>query len=232
LGLFEAAQASIAAALPIFELPADLRGLAVCRNNLSIIRLHAGDPDEARSIALQALADARAIENPLIEAAVLANLGNAERELREFDAALDHMHAAIDIRHRLGLQATFEELSDLALAQFLSGDRDAGRATADDIMLRAPASTENTVWPHYCFWTAACIYHGGGDGARAKTALELAVTRVREQLASTADDASRAAFLRVASVREVHAAADHGVWPEAFAAAPAPRRPVRAPRPS
>jgi len=223
LGLFSAGETSIRTALPIFEQAADLRGLAVCRTNLSMIHLHAGDPVQARSIGLQALADARAIEHPLIEAAALANLGNAERELREFDAALEHMHAAVEIRHRLGLSATFEELSDLALTQFVSGDHAAGRATADDIMLRAPASDENTVWPHYCFWAAACVYHGCGDDARAARALELALARIRDQLGSTADDASRAAFMQLVSVRAVHAAADHGIWPEGFAAATAGR---------
>jgi tetratricopeptide (TPR) repeat protein len=216
LGLFAAAEASLASALAIFEEAGDPRGLAACRTNLSMIRLLAGSPADARTIGLHALADARAIENPLIEAAALANVGNAERELGDFDAALDCMHAAIDIRHRLGLAATFEELSDLALTQLASGDREASRSTADDIMRRAPDSDENTVWPHYCFWAAACVYEACNDAPRAARALEQAARHVRAQLETIRDENARAAFAQLASVRAI-AAAREGRWP-AFAA--------------
>jgi DNA-binding SARP family transcriptional activator/tetratricopeptide (TPR) repeat protein len=213
LGLFAAAETSLNAALAIFAEAGDPRGLAVCRTNLSMIRLLSGAPAEAQSIGLHALADARAIENPLIEAAALANLGNAERELGQFAEALEHMHAAIGIRRRLGLPATFEELGDLALAQLASGDRVAGRGTADDIMRRAPESNENTVWPHYCFWAAACVYRACSDEAGAARALEHAVRHVREQVASITDEISRAAFAELGSVRAVRAASEGGGWP-------------------
>jgi hypothetical protein len=136
-----------------------------------MIRLLAGAPAQAQAIGEAVLVDARSIENPLIEAAALANLGNAERELGAYGAALAHMSAAIAIRESLGLRATFEELGDFALAQSASGGASAARNTADDIMRRAPGSADNTVWPHCCFWSAAYVYRACGDATRTRRCL-------------------------------------------------------------
>jgi DNA-binding SARP family transcriptional activator len=212
-GLLREAETSIASALAIFEETSDERGIAVCRANSCMIRLLLGDPRDARAIGLQALADARAIENPLIEAAALANLGNAERELGETGDALTHMHAAIAIRTRLGLHATFEELGDLALTQLAAGDLEASRATADDIVARAPTSHDNTVWPHYCYWAAARIYHALEDTARAQSALELAVRHVREQREALGQATARRGFDELATIREIVAAHEDDRWP-------------------
>jgi tetratricopeptide (TPR) repeat protein len=147
----------------------------------------------------------------VIEAGALANLGNAERELGDLDAALQHMNEAIAIRERLGRTATFEELGDLALAQLKAGDPVA-RQTADDIMQRADSSGENTVWPHYCFWAAARVYHERRDHAKAAAALQKAHDRVRMQLDAMADERSREAFRQLTAVRGIDAARS-GIWP-------------------
>jgi DNA-binding SARP family transcriptional activator len=212
-GLLPEADTSVASALGIFEECGDQRGIAVCRANLCMIRLLLGDPHDARAIGLHAIADARAIENPLIEAAALANLGNAERELGETGAALEHMHAAIAIRHRLGLTATFEELGDLALTQLAAGDLEASRATADDIIARAPSSDDNTVWPHYCYWAAARIYLALEERAQAKSALELAVRHVREQREALGEATARRGFDELATIRAIVAAHEDDRWP-------------------
>jgi len=212
-GLLPEAEKSIASALTLFEEAGDERGIAVCRTNSCMIRLLLGDPADARTVGRRALADARAIENPLIEAAALANLGNAERELGEIDAALEHMHAAIAIRNRLGLQATFEELGDLALTQLASGDLAASRATADDIVARASTSDENTVWPHYCYWAAARIYHAIGENARAQGTLELAVRHVRDQREALGHATARRGFDELATIRAIVAAHEEDRWP-------------------
>jgi DNA-binding SARP family transcriptional activator/tetratricopeptide (TPR) repeat protein len=212
-GLLPEAEKSIASALTLFEEAGDERGIAVCRTNSCMIRLLLGDPADARAVGRRALADARAIENPLIEAAALANLGNAERELGETRAALEHMHAAIAIRHRLGLSATFEELGDLALTQLASGDLEASRSTADDIIARAPKSGDNTVWPHYCYWAAARIYHAIGETAHARSALELAVRNVEEQREALGEATARRGFDELATIRAIVAAHEEARWP-------------------
>jgi tetratricopeptide (TPR) repeat protein len=212
-GLLPEAEKSIASALTLFEEAGDERGIAVCRTNSCMIRLLLGDPADARAVGRRALADARAIENPLIEAAALANLGNAERELGETRAALEHMHAAIAIRHRLGLSATFEELGDLALTQLASGDLEASRSTADDIIARAPKSGDNTVWPHYCYWAAARIYHAIGETAHARSALELAVRNVEEQREALGEATARRGFDELATIRAIVAAHEEDRWP-------------------
>ncbi len=212
-GLLPEADTSIASALAIFEETGDERGVAVCRANLCMIRLLLGDAVDARAIGLRALADARSIANPLIEAAALANLGNAERELGEIAKALEHMHAAIAIRHRLGLSATFEELGDLALTQLASGDLEASRSTADDIMARAPKSGDNTVWPHSCYWAAARIYHAIEETAHARNALELAVRHVEEQREALGEATARRGFDELATIRAIVAAHEEDRWP-------------------
>ena len=211
LGLLDDARSSLTAALEIFETFDDTRGRAASLTNLSMVRLLQRAPDEAKEIGLRALHAAREIANSVIEAGALANLGNAERELGELDAALTHMKEAIAIRERLNRSATFEELGDFALAQMKAGDADAVR-TADDIVQRADASGENTVWPHYCFWAAARVYHDQGDTNRATAALQRAEELVRVQLDAMADQRSREAFGELASVRGI-SAAQAGVWP-------------------
>ncbi|MBV9972054.1 MAG: tetratricopeptide repeat protein, partial [Candidatus Eremiobacteraeota bacterium] len=129
-GLLSEARASLLNALDIFKDLGDARGRAVCLTNLSMVRLLQQAATEAKGLGVDALHAARQIANAAIEAAALSNLGNAERELGELDAALGHMHEAIAIRKRLGRSATFEELADLALAQLKAG-QGAARETAD-----------------------------------------------------------------------------------------------------
>ena len=121
------------------------------------------------------------------------------------------MREAIAIRERLDRPATFEELGDLALAQLKVGDP-AALQTANDILQRADASGENTVWPHYCFWAAARVYHARGDEAGADRALRRAHELVGLQLSAMADERSRRAFSELASVRGI-LAAKNGSWP-------------------
>jgi tetratricopeptide (TPR) repeat protein len=211
LGLLEDARTSLSEALEIFEAFDDTRGRAAALTNLSMVRLLQRAPQEAKEIGTRALQASREIANSVIEAGALANLGNAERELEELDAALGHMQEAIAIRERLNRSATFEELGDLALAQLKAGDP-AALQTADDIMQRADASGENTVWPHYCFWAASCVYHERGQQSKAAAALRRAQDLVRLQLAAMADERSRKAFGELTAVRGI-SAAQTGVWP-------------------
>jgi predicted ATPase len=211
LGLLQDARSSLTEALDVFEAFDDPRGRAASLTNLSMVRLLQQEPEEAKEIGVRALQAAREIANSVIEAAALANLGNAERELGDLTAALVHMRDAIAIRERLNRPATFEELGDLALAQMKAGDA-AALQTADDIIERADSSGENTVWPHYCFWAAARVYHERGDDTRANAALKRSQDLVDLQLAAMADERSRAAFRELTSVQAI-AAAQSGIWP-------------------
>lgn len=211
LGLLDDARSSLENALEIFEAFDDMRGRAVSLTNLSMVRLLQQAPGEAGELASRALEASRKIANSVIEAAALANLGNAERELGQLESALAHMKDAIAIRERLGRPATFEELADLALAQLKAGEP-AALQTADDIMQRADASGENTVWPHYCFWAAARVYHHAGDDAKAAEALGRAQAHVRVQLDAIGDERAREGFGRLTAVRAI-SEAQGGVWP-------------------
>jgi DNA-binding SARP family transcriptional activator/energy-coupling factor transporter ATP-binding protein EcfA2 len=214
-GLLDSSTALLAEAFALFVKQDDRRGQAACRTNQSVVALLNGEAVEAKRLAALALDIARDLGLHLIEAAALSNLGNAERELGETSSALAHMREAIAIRNRLGRPATFEELGDFALALLASGDLDAARAAADDIIARLPVSSENTVWPHLCMWAAARIYRACEDEVAARAALDAAVVHVGRQIDSMTDPASRAAFSRLAAVREIVRAAETDFWPVA-----------------
>jgi tetratricopeptide (TPR) repeat protein len=212
LGLLDEASSRMADALAIFEEHKDARGVAGCRTNQSIIALVRGNAEEAKALAEAALAGTRSICTVAIESAVLANLGNAERELGRHEAALAHMREAISLREGLGGSVTFEELGDLALTELAAGNLEAARDRADEIIARAPRSPENTVWPHYCLWAAARVYRAGGDDAAAGDALHRAQTLVTRQVMAMSDPTSRAAFAALPAAVAIAAAAE-GVWP-------------------
>jgi tetratricopeptide (TPR) repeat protein len=215
LGLLDDAAASVEAAREIFVALDDRRGLACCDTNLSLIRLLQGGIDEAYALAQDALAGARAIESEFIAAGALSNLGNAERERGDREAAIGHMLEAIAIRHRQGRPATFEELSDLALTYLAFDDLDAARRTAEEIERLAASGEENLVWPHCAYWALAQVFRAHGEDARSEAALQHAARFVADQRNAISDDRSRAAFDALAAVRDITAAATAGVWPSA-----------------
>lgn len=219
LGLLDDAVRSLDAACEIFEALDDERGRAACASNLSMVRLLQGNAEEAKAAALRSLEAARAIETAAIEAAALSNLGNAERELREFDAALEHMYEAILLRERLGRPATFEELADFALTQLESGDVGAAHDTAQAMLAQTETSDENTVWPHYCFWIAARIFRAAGDGERAAPLLAHAYQTMQTQERAIAEQPSRTAFAALEMNRLIRAAAEQNDWPPTARAA-------------
>jgi len=212
VGLLEAASWRLAEALAIFAEHGDLRGVSGSRTNQSIVALLRGDARDAKRLGDAALADARTIDNHVIEAAALSNLGNAERELGECEQALEHMREAIAIRKRLGRPATFEELGDLALAYLAAGELASARSTAEEIMGRLNGSSENTVWPHYCLWAAARAFRASGEEAAARGALSRASTLVERQIVAMTDPGSRAAFRALPVVVAIEAAVA-GSWP-------------------
>ncbi|HEV2909654.1 MAG TPA: tetratricopeptide repeat protein [Candidatus Eremiobacteraceae bacterium] len=213
LGLLHDAESSLTEALEIFEALDNERGRAACASNLSMVRLLQGDAVEAKALALRSLEAARKLETTAIEAAALSNLGNAERELHEFAAALEHMQEAILLRERLGRPATFEELADYALTQLESGDIPCALDTARTMLLQAETSEENTVWPHYCYWIAARVFRAAGDQKRAADLLVQAHSTMRALEDAITEPASRTAFVALAMNRLIRAAAERGEWP-------------------
>ena len=86
----------------LFEGLHDPRGQAASALNISFTALQQGDYGQSKSAALRALALARSLQNPAYESQALGNLGAAERELGELQAAIGHMEAGIAILRELG----------------------------------------------------------------------------------------------------------------------------------
>jgi tetratricopeptide (TPR) repeat protein len=212
LGRLDDAFGSLTEADGIFEVQADLRGHAVCLTNLSMVALLRGDARKAQRLAQEALAAALELKSDVIQAAALSNLGNAERDLADYEGAISHMNEALRIRESMGHPGAYEELSDLALALLQAGDVDAAVALSRTTLQRARTSNDNNVWPHYCFWVGASAFHRAGADEEAAAALDEA-RRLMSAMAARIEDAeSRAAFLSLPMNEGILAASERGAW--------------------
>ncbi len=196
LGRFAEALASIERSNELFDVVSERRTIAANKVNASFIKLQLGDAEAARELARSALDDATAIGFPVFEAAALANLGNAERALGDFDAALEHMEAGIALRRPLQEAPDFaDDLADLILAYADAGRGPQAMATAEELAEIGRGGFDNSLWPHYIWWTMARGYAAGGDAERARSA-ETFAREALMQFASCIEDARmRAGFL-------------------------------------
>jgi tetratricopeptide (TPR) repeat protein len=97
LGALDEAETAFARAQTIFEQLHDARGQIVGALNLGFLRLCAGEPAASKVFGLRALELARHAKHAAFEAQALANLGAAERDAGELDAAIEHMAAGLEI---------------------------------------------------------------------------------------------------------------------------------------
>ncbi|HEY5093479.1 MAG TPA: AAA family ATPase, partial [Candidatus Eremiobacteraceae bacterium] len=204
LGLFDEAQDLIGRSAELLTVVREARIGVANTVNLSFIRLHLGDPTGAKQFAARALAEAHEIDFPVFEAAALANLGNAERVLGEYDAAIRHMVAGIAIRRQVQEPGDFaDDLSDLALAYAQAGRTVDARRTVDELASIAAKSLDGAFWPQYIWWTMSTVYREGGDHGLALEAASRAATALGEFAAKIDHTAAREAFLAIDVNREI-----------------------------
>jgi tetratricopeptide (TPR) repeat protein len=215
LGLLDEARALCDRALMAVERTGDRRPLAVTFVNLSLIHILQGDPAGAKRLALEGLEVARAVGFPLFEGAALANLGNAERALGNFDVGLQHIKKGLQIREGL-LSPTdvLDDYCDLALGSLQAQQRTRSLSATAKLLRIAEDSTEGAFWPHVCFWTAALVHHAAGKATTADGLLQRAVAEMRTFAAAIADSNTRAAFLMLPACRQIEGAAERDEWPE------------------
>jgi tetratricopeptide (TPR) repeat protein len=206
LGLFEEALDSIERANAYFETVGERRTIVVNAVNASFVKLQLGDTAAARALAESALGSAREIGIPLFEAAALANLGNAERALGEFETAIGHMEAGIALRRPIQEPRDFaDDLADLTIAYAVAGRNGEALRTARELGAIGAESLDGAFWPHYTWWAVAAGLAAGGENESASEAAARARVALREFAAKIEDAATRAAFLDLPVNRKIAA---------------------------
>jgi DNA-binding SARP family transcriptional activator/tetratricopeptide (TPR) repeat protein len=213
LGRLDVTQGLVADAERIFDRLGEARARAYCWVNLSTVFQLRGDGEEACRYALRALEAGRAMGNEVIEATALANLGNAERSLGDFTAAIGHMKEALTLGERMNHPAAVEELANLALAYLESGDIAAALEAARPALGQAATLGDNEAWRQYSLWIAARVFRAAGQERDATSALQRAHRHLQSVLERIDDAEARASFLALPMNAAIVAAVESGVWP-------------------
>jgi len=208
LGALEDAKKAAGKALEVFESLDDMRGQTIASLNLSALSLWSGDPAAAREWARKSLHAIGTLPLPGLRASILANLGAAERDLGEFEAAIAHMQEGLALRRGTGRPAEqLSDLADLAIAYLRAGKLRDAKQTADELLTIADGSLDAALWPHYIFWAAAQVYEAVKDSTRADELSRRAKTLLDDYLAALPDDRARASVLGMPFNTEIARAA-------------------------
>jgi DNA-binding SARP family transcriptional activator/predicted ATPase len=191
----------------------DERARAASLVNESFIALWQCRPAEAKALAREALATSLAMDHAAYRAQALANLGAAERDLGELDAAVGHMEEGLALQLELGrMPDAVSDLADAALAYELLGDLDRAMECAEKILAVDPAREQAAIFAPYPPWIAACVLHWKAD-PRAKTALSWAAELRSSTAASIDAPELREHFINLPFNVAIVEAVEHGRWP-------------------
>jgi tetratricopeptide (TPR) repeat protein len=195
----------------------DVRGQAVCAINVSCLRLRMGNAAQAKADAKRALRLSRKMNHAVYEAEALANLGAAERDLGELDAAIEHMRLGLSRQLETGrISDRVNDLADLALAYFLNGELPAAVAAIGEVISAAQGTAADvSLWPQNLYWIAARIYRAAGRDAEWPALLTSARTIMNERAEALADQGERGAFFELPLNREIEDAYNGKDWPKA-----------------
>jgi DNA-binding SARP family transcriptional activator/tetratricopeptide (TPR) repeat protein len=214
VGLLDEADRSLRASLEVFSTLKDLRGQAASAINLSYVRLFRGDPGEAKIYAAAGLEHARAAGHALYEAAALGNLGAAERDLGDFEAAISHMKEGLAARRRLNRPGDYaDDIAHLVAAYLASGDNDAVRAMSDEFAESLASSAPAIFLPQFAHWIAARAFRELGDRTKMRLMLERAHEIVREQIDSIEGAAAKSSYASLTVNRAIESAFAKDSWP-------------------
>ncbi len=210
-GDFAASRGFYARALEYQTLLKDDRARTAALLNQSFIALWERKSANAKQLAMSALGLASEMQHAAFRAQALGNLGAAERDLGEIDAAIAHMDEGIALQTSVGrMPDAASDLVDAALAHALNGEDEAAKALIDRFLSLDHGASEAAVFPPYPWWIAARVLAAFGD-ARGAGTLAQAAKVARSSLAAIDDDELRNYFEALpffASIRR----AQHGDW--------------------
>ena len=196
VGLFTEALRSIERSNELLESVREKRTVVANHVNASFIKLQLGDARAAKELALSALSLAREIGYPVFEAGALSSLGNAERRLGEFDAAIEHLETSIAMRRPVQeLRDYVEDVSDLVVTYIDAQRPQRASEVARELDALAGTSFGAAFWPHYVWWAMACGLRAGGADLEADHAAAEAKSSLTDFASRIADESTREAFL-------------------------------------
>ena len=181
--------------------------------NVGVASTLCGDAVRGKTLAQEALDQARAIGYAVLEASALEDLALAHATGGDYPAAIAAMERAVAMRTETSSIAwTGMTLAQLALWYVNTGAADRGRACIDRMLAAEDAIARATPWPQICYWAAAQVYRACGDATAARSALERAVTVLTAEL-ERIDEADRARYLAIGWHRDMFAALERDEWP-------------------
>jgi len=212
--LLDESDGSLSQALVHFVTLGDVRGQVLCTLNMQTNAVWRADRAAALALAERGLALAKTTDSPPLESWALMSLGMAQRDLENFDVAIESLEAARTIIETLEAPLdVFEVNSELALAHLMAGHVGLARSLTDECLAFAQTQPFDVGIPEHLNWLAARAYRASGDEKRAGDFLARAYD-VIERAASEIDTPSmRDAFLTLKINREIIAARDEGRWP-------------------
>ncbi|HEV3089147.1 MAG TPA: AAA family ATPase [Candidatus Elarobacter sp.] len=169
---------------------------AVERVNAGYCHRLRGEYELARSAAESALELARTVRSQPLESAALGVLGAAESALGEHANAIAHLEAGVELRRPSGATPRLgDNLCALALAHLRSGNVDAARAAADELLALYDANPKLAPQPAEWLLTAACVAEAHGASETAADLLRRADSVMRARASAIPDTTTRTAYL-------------------------------------
>jgi DNA-binding SARP family transcriptional activator/tetratricopeptide (TPR) repeat protein len=188
-------------------------GHLACVNNISYSLYLKGDFDLALAAARQALELADVVQAPSMRGHALVNLGVAERELHDIEAAIVHLEEGTTLERQLNeTVALGEDLCELIIALLRQNRNERAAVFAAEVLALAEDPARRFPHRQYLLWTAAAVRHAAGDDAGARALLERARSILDSLEATISDATSRIKFRNLRYNRAIDDAFDRAHW--------------------
>ena len=162
-----------------------------------------GDCARGRELALGALASARERGLEREEIGALGELGTAERGLGMFEAAREHLEAALAWRRDRDPRQVLESLIDLIPVYLALREPERAVAAAAEFLHELDGDYTRVSFPAQGVANAGRAYEAAGDFERARALSAEAKRVLREEAARIEDEADRAGYLSLSIHREI-----------------------------
>jgi tetratricopeptide (TPR) repeat protein len=180
--------------------------------NLASLASMRGEPEQARSLALEAIAYAREHGLAEREAMALQYLGSAELELGAFALASEHLETALRYRRTRALKGVLETLVEVIPARLGVGATDAALDAASELLQGIEDDRLRVKFPAKALAAAAAAYDAAGQEERAGALRGEARNLLREISGRLPDAASRAGYLSLPFHRAIAGAVRVDDW--------------------
>jgi DNA-binding SARP family transcriptional activator len=202
-GQFTAAEADYRHAGALSESLGQRATASLAMVNLASLASMRGEPERARSLAVEAVAYAHEHGLREREAVALQYLGSAELELGAFAAAREHLEAALRYRRTRAFKGMLETLIEVIPARLGVGATDAALDAAAELLQGLDDDRLRVKFPAKALAAAAAAYESAGHGERAGALRAEARALLREISRRLPDDAVRVGYLSLPFHRSI-----------------------------